>query len=91
MPIAVHEPNAFECDNMAHLRHMLEAVGQGLSAQEMYGAMLQMKRLGEDPSLALARVRFFGKVFGIFADYYVFEADSKERRAEAAETSEGAP
>ena len=60
---------------------MYQAVGLGLSLSEMYGVMLAVKRLGEDPKRKCGSVRFFGKVLGTNGDYYVFETSIKERRA----------
>ena len=69
---------------------MYDALGLGLSRGEMYGVMLAMKRLGEDPEKKLATVRFFGKMLGTTADYYVFESTLKEPApAPEGETAEG--
>jgi radial spoke head protein 4A len=45
----------------------------GLGRAEMYGVLLAVKALGEDPKRGVATARFFGKVLGTCADYYVFE------------------
>ena len=50
---------------------------------------LAAKRLGEDPAYNVATVRFFGKVFGISADYYIFETTLKDQPEEEEETREG--
>jgi len=52
---------------------LLCALGVGLGPEEMYSVMLAAKRLGEDPTLGVATVRFFGKFFGVGADYFVYE------------------
>lgn len=57
---------------------LLDAVGVGLGRNEMYGIALAVKKLGEDPKRSVATVRFFGKLFGLYADYYVFETTLKE-------------
>lgn len=61
---------------------MYQAVGLGLSLSEMYGVMLAVKRLGEDPKRNCGSVRFFGKVLGTNGDYYVFETSIKEHEPE---------
>ena len=50
----------------------------GLGRAEMYAAMLAVKKLGEDTTRNVATVRFFGKFFGLYADYYVFETTLKD-------------
>jgi Radial spokehead-like protein len=67
---------------------MLEAIGTGLDLDEMYSVALQAKRLSEN--FNVTSVRFFGKMFGIIADYYVFEAMPRERAPVVPETSAGA-
>jgi Radial spokehead-like protein len=57
---------------------LLEAIGAGLGARELYGVMLAAKHLGEDPGLGVKHIRFFGKFLGTHADYYVFEVSLKE-------------
>lgn len=57
---------------------LLEAVGAGLGVPEMFGAMLAAKRVGEDPALGVASIRFFGKFLGTHGDYFVLEATLKE-------------
>lgn len=57
---------------------MFDAIGVGLGRQEMYNVALAAKKLGEDPKRSVATVRFFGKFFGLFADYYVFETTLKD-------------
>ena len=52
----------YECENVLADSALLDACGAGLGRQEMYGAMLACKRIGEDPKLGVATVRFFGKV-----------------------------
>lgn len=89
LPVAFQEPNTYTCENMMEAASMFEALGVGMDAQEMYGAMLQLKRLGEDPKLKLQHVRFFGKFFGLFKDYYIFEGIPRERAPPVAETEEG--
>jgi radial spoke head protein 4/6 len=73
-----HWPGQFEVDDIVAHGALLEAVGAGLGANEMYAAMLAAKRLGEDPSLGVASVRFFGKVLGTHTDYYIFETNLRE-------------
>ncbi len=63
----------YECEDIARDAFLCEAVGVGLGRAEMYNVMLAAKALGEDPHKGVATVRFFGKLLGIYADYYVFE------------------
>ena len=90
MPVDVQEPNEFESENMLKTARMFEAVGSGLGSTELYEVMLQVRRLGEDPVHALKSVRFFGKFFGMFADYYVFECVPQEPAAAEPESESGA-
>ncbi|CAG9467505.1 unnamed protein product [Pedinophyceae sp. YPF-701] len=71
-------PNDFECEDVMQHAHMLDLVGCGLNRTEMYGVMMAMRKLGEDPNIKAATVRFFGKILGTHADYYVFETTLKE-------------
>lgn len=82
-------PNEHTTQDMTKVAWMLEAVGAGCDEREMYEIVLQMKRLGENPSLKLSNVRFFGKFFGLHQDYYVFEASPKTQPQHAPETSQG--
>ena len=89
MPVKVDEPNTFASEDLVQAANMLEAVGAGMDSQEMYRVMLQLKRLGEDPELKLKSVRFFGKMLGTFADYYIFEAEPAAQEPES-DTGAGA-
>jgi len=66
-------PNDYETENVLADASMYEAVGMGLPKKEMYGVMLCMKKLGENPDHGVATARFFGKILGTNSDYYVFE------------------
>lgn len=77
----------YECEDVVSDSNLFEAVGVGIGKQEMYNVMLMIKKLGEDPSKAVATVRFFGKLFGLAADYYVFETTLKENPGENEETA----
>ncbi|PNW83461.1 hypothetical protein CHLRE_05g242550v5 [Chlamydomonas reinhardtii] len=72
-PIDPDAPNEFECEDVEGDGDLLDGLGVGLGRQEMYAAMLAVKRLGEDAKRGVSTVRFFGKFFGTQADYYVFE------------------
>ena len=74
--------NEFESEDIVGDATMYQAVGLGLSLSEMYGVMLAVKRLGEDPKRNCGSVRFFGKVLGTNGDYYVFETSIKEHEPE---------
>ena len=89
MPVTFDEPNAFESEDLLQHAIMLDAVGAGLDMEEMVRVSLQLKRLGQDPQAKLKSVRFFGKFFGMYADYYVFEGVPKGAPP-AAESEEGA-
>lgn len=49
-------------------------MGAGLGAQQASLAALAAQRLGSDAGMGATSVRFWGKVLGVHADYYVFEA-----------------
>jgi hypothetical protein len=68
----------YECEDIVADGVLLDALGAGLGRSEMYAAMLAVKKLGEDPVRNVATVRFFGKFFGIYSDYYVFETTLKD-------------
>ncbi len=74
--------NEFESEDIVGDATMYQAVGLGLSLSEMYGVMLAVKRLGEEPKRNCGSVRFFGKVLGTNGDYYVFETSIKEHEPE---------
>jgi hypothetical protein len=74
---------------MSKLAWMLDQLGVGLSEEEMYGVQLQLKKLGEMPQYKLKHVRFFGKVHGIYQNYYIFEGTPEEPAAVVPETTEG--
>ena len=59
---------------MAGEAALLAAVGAGLGAGEAATAALAAHALGADADLGAATVRFWGKLLGMHADYYVFEA-----------------
>ena len=63
-----------ECADVAGEAALLAAVGAGLGAAEAAMAALAAHALGVDADLGAASVRFWGKLLGVHADYYVFEA-----------------
>lgn len=73
----------FECEDLLADAATLEALGVGLGRAEMYGVLLAVKALGEDPKRGVATARFFGKVLGTCADYYVFETTLQSLPEEA--------
>lgn len=75
---------------MMKLSWMLDQLGVGLNEEEVYSVQLQLKNLGENPDNKLKHVRFFGKVYGIYKNYYIFEATPEQPAAAIAETDEGA-
>ena len=60
-PIPPTAPNDYETENILHQASMYEAAGVGLSRSEMYGVMLCLKKLGENPDNNIDTVRFFGE------------------------------
>jgi hypothetical protein len=74
---------------MSQLAWMLDQLGVGLSEEEMYGVQLQLKKLGECPDHKLKHVRFFGKVYGIYRNYYIFEGTPEKPAAIVPESAEG--
>ena len=87
----VDPPNEFETEDLMSGAALLESIGCGLGMKEMYNVMLALKSLGEDPSAKVATVRFFGKFFGISANYYVFETTLKEPNAGSEEAESVVP
>ena len=81
-------PNDYETENVLQDAAMYEALGMGLPKKEMYGVMLSMKKLGENPDHGVATARFFGKLLGTNGDYYVFETTLTEPGPEI-EVAEG--
>lgn len=77
-PIAAEDPNDYESEDVFSDALLFDALGVGLGREEMYGVAMAVKKLGEDPKRSVERVRFFGKFFGLNADYYVFETVLKE-------------
>lgn len=77
-PVDSENPNEYECEDAMTAAALFDAVGVGLGKQEMVNVMLAVKKLGEDPRKGVQTVRFFGKFFGLYADYYVFETTLKE-------------
>ncbi|MEW5317505.1 MAG: hypothetical protein WDW38_008794 [Sanguina aurantia] len=77
-PIEAEAPNDFEGEDIVDASVLFEAVGCGLGTHESYGVAMAAHRLGESPSRGVAKVRFFGKIFGTHADYYVFETTLKD-------------
>lgn len=82
-------PHPYSCDNMSKLAWMLDQLGVGLSEEEMYGVQLQLKKLGENPDYKLKHVRFFGKVYGMYKNYYIFEGTPEQPAPSVLETAEG--
>eukprot|EP00240_Pyramimonas_obovata_P001548 CAMPEP_0118936424 /NCGR_PEP_ID=MMETSP1169-20130426/18887_1 /TAXON_ID=36882 /ORGANISM="Pyramimonas obovata, Strain CCMP722" /LENGTH=460 /DNA_ID=CAMNT_0006879681 /DNA_START=83 /DNA_END=1465 /DNA_ORIENTATION=+ len=72
-PEEVAPANEFETENLLSDAAMYGALGVGFSQTEWYSIMLTVKKLGEDPVKELKTVRFFGKIYGVKNDYYVFE------------------
>ena len=87
----VEPPNEFDTEDLLSGAALLESVGCGLGMKEMYNVMLAVKALGEDPVVKVSTVRFFGKFFGINANYYVFETTLKEPSDADEETGDAVP
>jgi len=73
-PEEIAPANEFETENLLADAAMFTSLGVGFSQSEWYSIMLTIKKLGEDPVKELKTVRFFGKMYGTRADYYLFEA-----------------
>jgi hypothetical protein len=68
----------YEAEDVVGDGTLLDMLGVGVGRAEMYNIALAVKKLGEDPKRGVSRVRFFGKFFGLHADYYVFETELKD-------------
>jgi Radial spokehead-like protein len=86
-PVKGHSPNLCSTENIIAKAELLSALGHGLDLEEMYGIALQAKRVSE--GFSLKSIRFFGKIFGVVADYYVFEATPREQAQAKPESPEG--
>ncbi|KAL3697940.1 hypothetical protein R1sor_012016 [Riccia sorocarpa] len=81
-----------EVENLYADSVFMDAVGVGLGRTEMLMIMLAMKVLGDNPSLGITSLRFFGKYFGTKKNYFVFESlmsGEEEAATEGEEGSEG--
>ena len=74
---------------MNKLSWIMDQLGVALSEEELYGVQLQLKKLGETPDCKLKHVRFFGKAYGIYKNYYVFEGTPEQPTPTTQETAEG--
>lgn len=77
-PEPAQPPNDYTGEDLLDANDLFAAVGVGLGPIHTYQVAMATQRLGENPELQLASVRFFGKIFGSKGDYYVFEATLKE-------------
>lgn len=77
-PEAAQPPNDYSGEDLLEANDMFQAVGVGLGPIHTYQVAMATQRLGENPDLQLASVRFFGKIFGSTGDYYIYEATLKE-------------
>eukprot|EP00967_Tisochrysis_lutea_P010851 scaffold12365_cov19-Tisochrysis_lutea.AAC.1 len=68
----------YEAEDVVGNGRLFDALGVGLGTHEMYNIALTLKKLGEDPKRGVQNARFFGKFFGLYADYYVFETTISE-------------
>lgn len=76
-PIEAQTPNDYQSEDIVNDGFLFDALGVGLGREEMYNVQLAIKKLGEDPKVGISTIRFFGKFFGLSADYYVFETTLK--------------
>lgn len=67
----------FASGNVVAEANLFESLGVGLGRHEMYGISLAIKQLGEDPKRGIKSIRFFGKLLGLYNDYYVYEVQHK--------------
>ncbi|KAK9838274.1 hypothetical protein WJX81_001678 [Elliptochloris bilobata] len=74
LPVGSEAPNTCQCADVTGEAALLAAVGAGLGAREAATAALAVHALGADAALGAASARFWGKLLGVHADYYVFEA-----------------
>lgn len=77
-PEPAQPPNDYEGEDLLAANDLFAAVGVGLGPIHTYQVAMATQRLGENPDLQLASVRFFGKIFGTKGDYYIYEATLKE-------------
>ena len=59
--------------NCMHLAYIFEQAGVGIGREDMFRIFLSLKQLTRDYSLL--SIRFWGKMFGINANYYIAEAE----------------
>lgn len=78
VPEPAQPPNDYTGEDLLEADDLFAAVGVGLGRIHTYQVAMATQRLGENPDLQLASVRFFGKIFGLKADYYIYEATLKE-------------
>lgn len=69
-------PNEGEMPDLLEEANMFEWAGIGIGREETYLLMLAMKQLLE--TNPLKSVRFFGKIFGRFGDYFIVESEVKD-------------
>jgi len=77
-PRPTQPPNDYTTDDLLEANELFAAVGVGLGPIETYNIAMSAQRLGENPELLVETVRFFGKFFGLRANYYVYETTLKE-------------
>eukprot|EP00798_Chlamydomonas_sp_ICE-L_P031212 gene31212-6361_t len=80
-PIEAETPNDYQSEDVLYDAALLDALGVGVGREEMYNVSVAVKALGECPKRKIATVRFFGKFYGLHADYYVFETTLKNAPA----------
>lgn len=74
--------NEYEAEDLLLDASLYAACGVGLGAGETHRVALALHKLGQDPAKNCASVRFFGKLFGTTANYYVFESTPKGEEEE---------
>jgi hypothetical protein len=74
--------NEYEAEDWVAASALFAAAGVGLGRCEAYAVGLALHKLGQDPAKNVATARFFGKLFGTAANYYVFETTLKGEEEE---------
>lgn len=63
-------------NDMLQLLYYLEQVGIGLQKTEMFAIMLSIRQLVK--KAPISSVRFWGKIYGLYKNYIILEAELKE-------------
>lgn len=81
----------YTCNDILGDAALFKALGIDLSSRELIAVAHLAKRLGEEPSIGVSTIRFFGKFLTLKDPYFIFETELKTNEEVTSENEDDVP